>query len=51
MAWEHLDLRHKVRVIPGEHTKNDKPHLVHLSEPVLGLLEAVPRTGELVGGP
>jgi integrase len=48
MAWEHLDLRRKVWIIPGGHAKNGKPHLVHLSEPVLGLLETIPRTGELV---
>jgi integrase len=38
MEWEHLDLRHKVWVIPGEHSKNGKPHLVDLSEPVLAIL-------------
>jgi integrase len=48
MEWEHLDLKRKVWVIPGEHAKNGKPHLVHLSEPVLEILEAVPRTGDLV---
>src|SRR5215213_1988111 len=48
MAWEHLDFRRRVWMIPIEHAKNGKPHLVHLSEPVLGLLEAVPRMGELV---
>jgi integrase len=48
MDWEHLDLRHKVWVIPGEHAKNGKPHLVQLSKPVLAILEAVPRTGDLV---
>jgi integrase len=34
--------------VPGEHAKNGKPHLVQLSKPVLALLEAVPRSGELV---
>jgi integrase len=48
MEWEHLDLRHKVWVIPGEHAKNGKPHLVQLSKPVVAILEAVPRTGDLV---
>jgi integrase len=48
MAWEHLDLRRQVWVIPGDHARNGKPHLVHLSEPVLAILEAVPRSGELV---
>jgi integrase len=48
IGWEHLDLERRVWMVPGEHAKNGKPHLVHLSEPVLGLLEAVPRSGELV---
>jgi integrase len=48
MRWEDLNLERKLWVIPGEHAKNGKPHLVHLSEPVLALLEAAPRTGELV---
>ena len=48
MAWEHLDLKRKTWVVPGEHAKNGKPHLVQLSAPVLALIEALPRTGELV---
>jgi integrase len=48
MTWEHLDLRRQVWVIPAEHAKNGKPHLVHLSHPVAGLLETVPHAGELV---
>jgi integrase len=47
-GWEHLDLRRKIWVIPGEHAKNGKPHLVQLSRPVLSLLDTVPKTGELV---
>lgn len=48
MAWEHLDLKRQVWVIPGEQTKNGKPHTVHLSSPVLSLLTNLPRTGEMV---
>jgi integrase len=48
MAWPHLDLRRKIWVIPGEHAKNGKPHLIQLSAPVMALVEAVPPTGELV---
>jgi integrase len=40
IEWDHLDLRRKVWVIPGEHAKNGKPHLVHLSKLVLEILEA-----------
>ena len=48
MGWEHLDLRRKIWVIPGEHAKNGKPHLVQLSRPVLSVLDTVPKTGDLV---
>ena len=48
MGWEHLDLRRKIWVIPGEHAKNGKPHLVQLSRPVLSILDTVPKTGDLV---
>src|SRR5918993_5779584 len=48
MAWEHLDFSRQLWVIPGEHAKNGRPHLVQLSAPVLALLEGLPRTGGLV---
>ncbi len=48
MTWEHLDLARAAWVVPGEHAKNGKPHLVHLSDPALALLNSLPRTGELV---
>jgi integrase len=48
MRWDHLDLRRKVWIIPGEHAQNGKPHLVQLSGPVLSILDAVPKTGDLV---
>jgi integrase len=48
MRWDHLDLRRKVWIIPGEHAKNGKPHLVQLSGPVLSILDTVPKTGDLV---
>jgi integrase len=48
MRWEHLDLNRQLWVVPGEHAKNLKPHTVHLSSPARSLLEAIPRTGELV---
>ena len=48
MTWEHLDLRRHIWVIPGEHAKNGKPHLVHLSAPMRSLLRATPRTGDVV---
>jgi integrase len=33
--WSEIDLDARRWVIPGERTKNDKPHIVHLSEPAL----------------
>jgi integrase len=33
--WSEIDLDAKRWVIPGERTKNGKPHIVHLSEPAL----------------
>ena len=48
MGWEHLDLRRKIWIIPGEHAKNGKPHLMQLSRPVLSVLDTVPKTGNLV---
>jgi integrase len=48
MGWEHLDRRRKIWVIPGEHAKNGKPHLVQLSKPVLAVLDTVPKAGVLV---
>jgi integrase len=48
LTWDQLDLEQAVWVMPPEHAKNGKPHLVHLSRPVLQLLGSVPRLGELV---
>jgi integrase len=48
MAWQDLDLSRKLWVIPGEHAKNGKPHLVQLSGPTLAILGALSRTGELL---
>ena len=42
MAWEHLDLKRKTWVVPGEHAKNGKPHLVQLSAPVPASLRRYP---------
>ncbi|MBL0407784.1 tyrosine-type recombinase/integrase [Microvirga aerilata] len=48
MAWADLDLDRQIWIVPEEHSKNGKPHIVHLSGPALSLLTAMPRTGELV---
>jgi hypothetical protein len=48
MAWEHVDLNRSVWLIPSEHSKNGKPHIVHLSDEAVSLLGKVPRAGKLV---
>ena len=48
MAWHHIDLDRHLWLIPPEHSKNGKPHTVHLSPQALSILQGVPRTGTLV---
>jgi integrase len=48
MAWHHVDLNRHLWVIPPEHSKNGKPHIVHLSNEAICVLREVPRTGALV---
>lgn len=48
LTWDQLDLEKAVWVMPPEHAKNGKPHIVHLGEPVLQLIGSTPRLGELV---
>jgi integrase len=48
MAWHHVDLDRHRWVIPPEHSKNGKPHIVHLSDQAICVLRDIPRTGALV---
>jgi integrase len=48
LTWNQVDVPQSLWVLPGEHAKNGKPHVVHLSEPALRLLEETPCHGELV---
>src|SRR3954464_6691107 len=48
MTWDELHLEKRVWEIPGTRTKNGKPHIVHLSDPAIRVIEARPRTGALV---
>jgi integrase len=48
LTWDQLDLDKAVWVMPPEHSKNGKPHLVQLSRPALALIRSTPRLGELV---
>ena len=48
MAWDHVDLDRHLWVIPPEHSKNGKPHSIHLSDQALSVLQEVPRNGQLI---
>jgi integrase len=48
LGWDQLDVEKAVWVMPPEHAKNGKPHIVHLSEPAVRLIEGTPRLGSLV---
>jgi hypothetical protein len=43
MAWSELSPDLALWELPGARTKNGKPHLVHLAEPVRAILRGVPR--------
>ena len=47
MTWDDLDLEKQVWTIPGPRAKNGKPHMVHLSDIAMRVLDARPRTGAL----
>jgi integrase len=48
MRWSELDLDKAAWTIPRERAKSDRAHVVHLSAPALEIIEALPRTGDLV---
>jgi integrase len=48
LRWSEIDLEKKVWVIPRERVKNDKQHVVHLSDLALKILKALPRRGPMV---
>src|SRR5215210_1806673 len=48
LTWDELDLEKQVWTIPGTRTKNGKPHMVHLSDIAMRMLDARLRTGALV---
>lgn len=45
LAWEELDLGRRVWTIPKERTKNAKPHVVHLSDEAMAVLERRQKQG------
>ncbi len=48
MAWSEINLEAETWTIPKERTKNGRQHLVHLSAEAVEIIEAVPRTGDLL---
>ena len=48
MSWDEVDLDHRVWTLPGARTKNDKPHIVQLSDPAVLVIGAQPRRGRFV---
>ncbi len=44
MAWDEIDDKHALWTIPGDRTKNHKPHTVPLTPSTLALIASVPRT-------
>jgi integrase len=46
--WSEIDLERKLWTIPAERMKAGREHVVPLSDRVLEILEALPRTGEFV---
>jgi integrase len=48
MTWDEVDLDHRVWTLPATRTKNDKPHIVQLSDPVVVVIGGQPRSGRFV---
>jgi integrase len=48
MSWDEVDLDHLVWTLPATRTKNDKPHIVQLSDPAVAVVGAQPRSARLV---
>ena len=45
LAWEELDLSQRVWTIPKHRTKNAKPHVVHLSDQSMAVLQRMEKHG------
>jgi integrase len=48
MTWDELDLEQSLWTLPGERTKNEKPHFVHLSDQAKAILRDMPTVGAFV---
>ena len=49
MAWSEIDLDKRTWTIPGRRVKNDRAHVVHLSEPAIAVLRGLPRISDANG--
>jgi integrase len=50
LRWSEVNLSTRTISLPGERTKNHRPHDVPISETMLAILQAQPKRGELVFG-
>ena len=48
MTWDEVDLPSRTWTVPAARSKNNKSHIVHLSEQAKVVLAAAPRTHALV---
>jgi integrase len=48
MNWDEVDLDHRVWMLPASRTKNDKSHVVQLSDRAVAVIGAQPRSGKFV---
>ena len=48
MVWNEIDFNSRTWTLPGSRTKNGKPHIVHLSEPCIKLIQRTSRLGSYV---
>ena len=43
MSWDEVDLDRRIWALPATRTKNDRPHIVQLSDPAVAVIGAQPR--------
>jgi integrase len=48
MSWDEVDLERRVWTLAAVRTKNDKPHIVQLSDRAVAVIGAQPRSGRFV---
>ena len=48
MSWDEVDLDRRVWTLPATRTKNDKPHIVQLSDPAIAVIGAQQRSERFV---